>query len=644
VTATLTRPVFTAPIQREHRRDVEGLRAVAVLLVVLYHCGVPFLPGGYAGVDVFFVISGYLITGLLVRERSTTGRIALGSFYARRIRRLLPAAMLVIAATVAAAYRFLPPLRAPQVAFDALATIGYGLNYRLALAGVDYLQADAPPSPLQHFWSLAVEEQFYLVWPLLLIVCWQWRKPMLVFVTVASLGLSVWQTAANPTWAYFGLHTRAWELGAGALIAVFGGRRLPRFVTVIGLVAILLAAVLFTDRTAFPGFAALVPVAGAAAVLLAESSVLDPLRWLGRISYSWYLWHWPFLVFGGAHRWAAVAGSLIAAVGTYYLVENPIRRTKSGTRRTLAVGLIATMIAGFIYAGVGLLPVAGDSSYAAASLTVLRTSDLSAAVPVVPENLVPELERATSDQPRLYRDGCSSGFTDATIRKPCVYGSPASATTVVLFGDSHAGAWFPAVEAVAAQRGWKLVVVTKSACSAASVLIYQDKLHRPFEECTRWRESAWGYIASLHPAIVVMSSAAAGGDLVGATGAADQVWTDGWARSTDQLARTGARLYLLEDTPYQRQDVPECLSAHRAEPAACAVDRADALPNLTRRRMIDDALRSRCVTTIDPTPWFCTTTTCPVIVGNVLVYRDASHVTATYSRLLAPLLAPYLKL
>jgi peptidoglycan/LPS O-acetylase OafA/YrhL len=648
VTTTLARPsVRISPAAPAHRRDIEGLRAVAVLLVVLYHCGVAVVPGGYVGVDVFFVISGFLITGLLLRERERTGRIAIRAFYGRRIRRLLPAALLVTAVTVGAAYRWLPPLRAPQVALDGLLTTVYGLNYRLAATGIDYLNADAMPSPLQHFWSLAVEEQFYLIWPLLLLLAR--RRLVLTTVVVASFAMSVWQTGANPTWAYFGLHTRAWELGAGALVAVLGGR-LPRMFAPVGLAAIGLAAVVFTDRTAFPGYAALLPVAGTVLVLLARSDALlgaRPLQVIGRLSYSWYLWHWPFLLIGpvalGVHaglgvNLALAAGALFAAALTYALVENPVRHL----RVPVTAGLVVTLLVAGGYLAVSRIAPQRSSGYTAPVLTTLAPADLGRAVPAVPENLTPSLRRAAADQPRLYRDNCSGDFTDATIHRPCAYGDLTSPTTIVLFGDSHAGAWFPAVEGVAEQRGWKLVVVTKSACSAASVRIFQAKLNRPFDECVRWRESTWDYIASLHPAMVVMTSAAAGGDLADKPADPDAAWTAGWARSADRLAAAGARLYLLDDTPYQPGDVPECLSAQPSAPGRCAAGRAAALPNHQRRAMIDAALRRRGVTTIDPTPWFCTATVCPVIVGNVLVYRDVSHVTATYARLLAPLLSPYL--
>jgi hypothetical protein len=460
--------------------------------------------------------------------------------------------------------------------------------------------------------------------------------------------VSIWQTTANPTWAYFGLHTRAWELGAGALVAVLGGR-LARGWSPLGLGAVLVAAVVFTDRTAFPGYAALLPVGGTVVVLLARSRMLTARPWpaLGRLSYSWYLWHWPLLALGPAGgvgtKLLLAAGALGLAQLTYALVENPVRRLRVPAGRTIGCGVAVTVLAAAAYLVVGRASAGPVSGYTAPVLTTLRPADLAAPAPAVPRNLAPSLERATADQPQLYRDRCSSEFTDATIRKPCAYGDLASPTTVVLFGDSHAAAWFPALRAIAGVRGWTLVVVTKTACSAASVRIFQAKLNRPFDECVRWRESAWGYIGSLHPAMVVLTSAAAGGDLAERTADPDAVWTAGWLRSAQLLARTGARLYLIDDTPYQRGDVPECLSAHPRDPRACAVDRPDALPNPRRRAMIDAALRPLGVTVIDPTPWFCTSSSCPVIVGNVLVYRDVSHLTATYARLLAPLLGPYLR-
>lgn len=272
-----------APASRGFRADVQALRALAVLLVILHHAGVPGVRAGYVGVDVFFVISGFLITAHLVGEATRTGRVRFAAFYARRIRRLLPAALLVVLGTVAAALLTGSPAKVADAAVHAWFTTFYGLNYRLAAEGVDHQNATAAPSPLQHYWSLAVEEQFYLLWPLLIVVAlWVARRAgrpalpaVVATVTALSLAASVHLTATSPTVSYFALHTRAWELGAGALLALGSARlaRVPRRVAAAaswaGFAAIAASAAAYSDATAFPGSAALLPVGGAALVIAA---------------------------------------------------------------------------------------------------------------------------------------------------------------------------------------------------------------------------------------------------------------------------------------------------------------------------------------------------------------------------------------
>jgi hypothetical protein len=290
----------------------------------------------------------------------------------------------------------------------------------------------------------------------------------------------------------------------------------------------------------------------------------------------------------------------------------------------------------------------GASSYRARSITAAsfdvrdlpRALEDAVAAPAVPANLTPTLAKASKDKPQLYRDGCSGDITDAEVKTPCAYGDLNSPTTVVLFGDSHAGHWFPALEQVALSRHWKLVVVSKSACHAADVLIYLDTLKRTFTECRTWRTAAFERIRALRPAMVVMVSTAQGGVLPGVPDAAqDDAWTRAWMRSVDAVASSGAKVVYVNDTPWHGTVVPECLSAHLDDPQACARPRTAALLAPRRRQLVMDAARARGASVVDPVPWFCTATDCPVIVGDVLVYKDRHHMTTVYSRVLAPLLS-----
>jgi peptidoglycan/LPS O-acetylase OafA/YrhL len=348
-----------------YRGDIQGLRAVAVVLVLLSHTGLAFLPGGFVGVDVFFVISGFLITRLLVTEWERTGRISLTGFYARRAKRLLPAAGLVLAVSMLLTLFFLPKTRWAETGWDVVASGLYAMNWRLAEQAVDYLATGDAPSILQHYWSLAVEEQFYLVWPLLLIaVGWTVRRfrgrnagrprvllLVLALIAVPSFAWSVHLTVSDPARAYFVSTTRIWELALGGALALLGHHlaRLPRRAAAglgwAGLGAIVAAAFWITPAMAFPGYLALVPTLGAAAVIAAGTAgpagperLLDrrPMRAVGALSYSLYLWHWPLLITAEARfgelsvtaGLAVVLFSVLPAVATYHFLENPVRRSK----------------------------------------------------------------------------------------------------------------------------------------------------------------------------------------------------------------------------------------------------------------------------------------------------------------------------
>jgi peptidoglycan/LPS O-acetylase OafA/YrhL len=663
------------------RPDIEGLRAVAILLVVAYHVGIRWTPGGFVGVDVFFVISGFLITSHLVREVALTGRLSISRFYARRIMRLIPAAALTLAATLVAAWWWLPVTRLSPLVRDAVAADFYVLNYRLAELGTDYRTATSAPSAVQHFWSLGVEEQFYLVIPLLLIltmVAARRRGPFtvaLAAITAASLWWSVTTTGSSPVWAYFAMPSRAWELGIGALLAlsVVQWSSLPAPFALLlrwgGLAAIGFGAYQYDAGTVFPGRAALVPVLGAAAVIAGgcvnpDSLVLgsNPLTWIGGRSYAWYLWHWPVLVIApfALSRDLGLTGHLVAALValglaavSYHVVEHPLRdapsfRESPGRAVKLGVGLMA---------GVALLALVmpwlpsrtplGVDSVAEVSLggggstaTQALARELKAAARNhdLPKNLQPSLTDAPDDDPVIYRDGCHLDFEALRTPARCEkYGDPHGRTTLVLFGDSHAAQWFPAMQRIAKKRHARLAVFTKGACAAAAVKIYLPAVKAPYEQCVTWRENTLARISQLHPSLVVMSSNADGGHPLGVSGGDDRAWTTAWERTADRIDRAGTRVVYLNDTPWPTGNVPDCVAEHPRSVQTCAAPTQTAAGS-PRRTMVAEALREDGVTVVDPMPWFCSVSTCPVVVGNTLVYKDDSHISVPYAELLAPLL------
>lgn len=686
----------------QFRPDIEGLRAVAVLAVVLFHAGVPGFGGGFVGVDVFFVVSGFLITGMLWREASGTGTVRMGQFYAARARRLLPAAALVLVATSIAAAVLLPPLRARAVLADAIAGALYVGNYRFAAQGTDYLggggtnhlAAETAASPLQHYWSLGVEEQFYLLWPALILgTAWlltrRGRSPrstapyagVLAVVAGASLALSLSWTETMPPWAFFSLPTRAWELAAGGLIALTAAhwRSLPPVCAALvgwgGLALILATCTQFGTATPYPGSAALLPVMGTALVIGAGCAIPDlgvgrllskpALRGIGRLSYSWYLWHWPVLLLapalfghalGLAGRVAMMVMSLGLAILTLHLVENPARfatALRGSSWRSLAVGATATGVA--VCAGLVLLavrPVPTGSGPAAVPVAVVgppRAAAATAPTPeqqvqaavtaseglrVVPSNLSPPL--GDIPKPEVFVNGCVLSWKDVAI-PDCTTGDTTSATKVALLGDSHAGMWQPALETAAQQQHWQLKTYAKVTCPPMKLPIMSPYLEREFTECKQWRADVLNRISNDRPALIVL-------DMVRRYGADfgfvsyDPAWLDGLTRLVSQLRRTGARVLVLGPVPDPHTTVPTCLSAHMDDASACAPNRSIAV-NDNGIAAEAAAVQAGGGQYARLDQYFCTDTRCPVIVGNTMVFRDDNHITAEYAQLLSPVIA-----
>ncbi|MCK9903030.1 acyltransferase [Frankia sp. Cpl3] len=673
---------------RRFRPDIEGLRAVAVILVVLGHSGLA-LPGGYVGVDVFFVISGFLITRQLVTERATHGRISLAGFYARRARRIVPAAAVVIVATMLAAWRWMSPLRIHSTGVDAALSAVSAINIRLAQEGTDYLRADGPPSPFQHFWSLAVEEQFYAVWPLLLIVTAALAGPvrrhragpvavLLVAVAGTSLALSAVITPRSAPWAYFGGHTRAWELALGALVALAapGLARMPRALssqlTWLGLAGIMVAATMFGEATPYPGLAAVLPVAGSALVIAGGCAApprgaelllrARPWQLMGRVSYSWYLWHWPVLILwpeatgeqpGTAGKIAAVGLSLLLAVATYHAVEQPVRSRPALVRRpVLGLGLGgcsigAAVAASLVIVQLAALPTgsgvpasrldasggsaAGGPAGGGASAGLSRVIEQSLDLTGLPAGLRPSLDQAPSDYKanRCYMSITSSTPTD------CVYGDPSGRRTVVLFGDSHANQWFNAMNDISRRYNWRLVPYTKGGCPPADYPNFVlETLKRVYTECNTWRAEALRRIRTLAPDLVVIGSEA--------RTEAIRVGAGGMTRMVRELRSTGAKVVLIADTPYPGFDVPDCLARNPGHVRRCVVRVSEAKLTEPQRAIETRGALDGGAMLVDPVPWLCSRDQCPPIIGDTVVYYDKSHITGTYSAALAPYLGPEL--
>lgn len=679
------------------RPDIEGLRAVAVLAVVLFHANLPGVGGGFVGVDVFFVISGFLVTGILWREAAATGAVGLIRFYGARARRLLPAAGVVLVATAIGAAVLLPPLQARQVLGDGIAGALYAGNYRLALRGTDYLAGDSLPSPFQHFWSLGVEEQFYLLWPALIAVtAWFARRrrvgsaaafpylSVLAAVAALSFAISLIWTRTLPPWAYFSLPTRAWELGTGGLIALSAGAwsRLPKSVAAtagwIGLALIVVACTQLDERTPYPGTAALLPVLGTALVIVSGcvetrfgvGRGLAPraMRAIGRVSYSWYLWHWPVLllaprVLGHQLGWGGSIGAVMMAAGlamlTLWLVENPVRFAASLRRsaaRSLACGgaitavaaCVALMLLVLIPVPVGrgspapaltLATPGGDGRDAAVRQLTDQTQAAvaaSAEIRAVPANLTPSLAEAPGDKAGVFLDGCVRSWRDVG-QAECASGDPDSATTVALVGDSHAAMWHPAFEPIAAQRHWRLETMAKVTCPLLGLPITSPYLGREYTECEQWREQVLTRLRAERPRLIVVSMSRRYGADFGFV-SYDQAWIDSLNRLVGELRATGAAVLVLGAIPDPHTTVPACLSDHIDNAAACTPARPVA---------VDDAgiAAEQAAATAgggqyaDLTSLFCTATRCPLIIGDNLVYRDDNHLTVSYARTLGPVIA-----
>ncbi len=789
------------------RGDIEGLRGISIALVLLFHARIAGFNGGFVGVDVFFVISGFLITGLLVREVEEKGKISLAQFYARRARRLLPAAALVLIVTLLASYFLLPDFLVRGIAVDIAAAALYVSNMNFAYHATDYFAPSAVPSPVLHYWSLSVEEQFYLFWPaIVLLVTRKARLPRiniraaLIAIGISSFVFAIWLLKFNAPWAFFSLPTRAWELALGGLLAVSKSSlaKIPKSVAGIcrwlGVSGVFFSALFLKESAPFPGVPALIPTISAALVIAAGARSIQPLptrllesaplRFLGRISYSLYLWHWPLLVLPAAlsiapltlaQRILLALGSIVLAAITQRFVEDPLRKGRAiGIKprwnliTAMTVALTVAAAAFFINTNIDLHvrqttstasadqnaerldailssqaptpspvstptesgpPVAvrastpssapkssstptsntmpkltasakpklktsakvvahsatststpstpSDTSSATSQPPDAGATPTSSATPTtsgsatpttttsdtstptdnptpqatavgaraatidfpVPRDINPSLATAKNDRALSYKDGCHTEQNFKPSTKPCLYGNLKGTKTIVLFGDSHALSWFPAVNKAAKSHGWKLLSLTMSACTPADIPAWNPTLNSVMKNCTLWRKASIAKIAAANPYVVIISGTrgfatvdAAGNLLNGA--ARITAYHDGMKRTIDKIKASAAHTILLQDIPVSNVDPPICLATHRSSTLACATPVEKAIQSSWQSE--EQALATEeSIQLIDPALWVCPTAPCPVVIGNLLVYSDPGHLTATFAAALA---------
>jgi peptidoglycan/LPS O-acetylase OafA/YrhL len=642
------------------RADIEGLRAVGILLIVGYHAGIPGFSGGFIGVDVFFVVSGYLITRRLLKDSAETGTVAFGTFWARRIRRLVPGLALMVAATLIACFFIVAPFDMLEITKEATASAVYLSNILFAQNAQNYFGANPNKSPFLHTWSLGVEEQFYLLWPFVIagILFATRRRPhinrrvaiaVLAVIAIGSFAFNLRLTDEGSTWAFFSLPTRAWEFAAGGLLGLVAVRRSisPLLASIGGLAGFVLligATEWFSPYTTYPGANALVPVSATLLLILVGSNAdsyarapfsralsTRPMQWVGRLSYSWYLWHWPFIVLtvlvlnNGSIpvRTGAALASLGVAYCAFRYVENPFRlnrRNIQSVPRTIVIGVVIT---------VAVVAFARGLHYISAHK--------------IPSSFEQQLAvDSQSFQPR-----CTARYLPESTYY-CFGGDLTSSTTVALVGDSHAAMWFNALSDVGTDEGFRVLLLTEEDCPLipVEVRIGPDAVVDT-SQCAARTAEGMRYLRTVKPKAVILaqydfyvgSIVDAGGNIPSDS---EQVslWSRAFKSSIDELATEGIRSGVILNNPTLPQSPVECVS-ETGSISQCEVPRSVAL---APGRQLQDAVRQVLraegdVPSLNPDTTLCSATGCPLELDGHVMYADTDHLYYPATKMMEPQLS-----
>jgi peptidoglycan/LPS O-acetylase OafA/YrhL len=674
------------------RPEIQALRAIAVATVVVFHYWPELITGGYVGVDVFFAISGFLITAHLVREVDRTAKVSLPGFWARRARRILPAALLVLLFCAVATYFWVPLNLWEQFFGEIRASTLYVENWNLAAQAVDYLGAENRPSPVQHYWSLSVEEQFYIVWPVLILIAMTLARrgsellrrqaiaAMLVLLTLASFIYSVIATANDPAAAFFITPTRVWEFGAGGILALAATTSArPAFraaVSWLGVGAILLASFAFTAETPFPGAAALLPILGTVAVIWAGAPALRwaplgwmklrPVQWVGDNSYSIYLWHWPLLILAPfvlldqlttPIKLGLLALTLILAALTKRFVEDPLRSgpllAGKRPRRTFIVAAAASAVVLLAsFAAIAELNDRQEQDRRATARLLASGERCLGAAARDPDNqpcINPKLRLSVAPSPATARelvtphDGteanrsplCQGGLKIIGLLELCSFGAPANRAErqVVSIGDSHARRWRPGLNIVALESNWRVTSIVRRGCPLNNYLTGSSTEIR---SCRQWQRQLAAWLKA-NPTIDTLVIAQSTG--TGRNPERFEARVRGYEERLRLLPSTIEEVIVLRDNPRVSGNTLDCVEqaveAGKAAGPACAIPRSVALkpdPLAVAAENLDQSN----INVIDLTEFYCGPEVCLPVVGGVLIHSDRHHQTELWNRTLAP--------
>ncbi len=649
------------PQRQTRRTDIQSLRALAIGLVVAAHAHFPWLQGGYVGVDVFFVLSGYLISGLVLHEFDSTGHFKPWLFYARRLKRLLPAMLFVLLSVAVIAWLFVSPLDQGADADAGQSATIWLSNFYFAARVINYFSGGLNSNLYLHTWSLAVEEQFYLVWPWLLLFSygvWKWQgSPMsrkrlainLGMVAAASLLLGFYWSRTNIEAGFYLMPGRVWEFALGALTFLLRQEiEMGRFawlerlrgrslLNTIGLLFILLISVIYSGNMRYPGLWALLPCLGAVLILL-DAPEKQPaglvsrlvlgesfLQFVGNISYSLYLWHWPVLILGSQIFGSGALvqlGLVVLSVGlataTYYMIENPIHRAPMNSALKILIPSALGLVLGFF------------------SMNVWQ----SAVANVLQEPVQKHILARKWDAPIIYERDCDTWYRSAEV-SACAYGPPHARHSAVLFGDSVLAEWFPAVADIYLHMpDWRLVVLTKSACSMPQISYYYDQIKAEYTVCDLWRQRALDYIVQMHPDVVIMGSSRY--DFT------PQQWITGTQAVLNRVSPAAHAVAIISPPPELGFDGLDCIAAAAnwprwlPQPRRCETVLKPPSSQSVLSLLKQAAQPYSNVHVIDLDNAVCPNRICRARLGQAIVYRDSLHLTASFVQSLAPTLRGFL--